>query len=135
MSDTMIPSVRLSREARCRACTLGKYPRRLTVESTKRCVRRPTLPVLFKTLDTVAVETPAAFATSRIVRPIFDYLAARRQTRFASRLPGAVSHRGSIDEKICLTTCNERCNSLATRLSALVVWGPDWYRVIHPFWR
>src|SRR5437868_6385084 len=43
------------------------YPKRLTVESTRRCVSRPTLPVLFRTLDTVAVETPAAWATCRMV--------------------------------------------------------------------
>src|SRR6185369_5123857 len=43
------------------------YPKRLTVESTRRCVSRPTLPVLFRTLDTVAVETPAAWATCLMV--------------------------------------------------------------------
>src|SRR5271163_96991 len=70
MSETIIPSVRLSREARCRAWAFGKYPRRFTAESTMWWVRRPTFPVLFKTLETVAVETPAALATSRIVRAI-----------------------------------------------------------------
>src|SRR3977135_1284281 len=106
----MIPSVRLSREARCRACTLGKYPRRLTVESTSRCVRRPTLPVLFRTLETVAVETPAAFATSRMVKSIIsrsEYSQGRG--RFSLFIFGPqvhVCHSGSIDEKNCLTTCN-----------------------------
>src|SRR5712691_7905945 len=70
MSETMMPSVRLSREAKWRACTSGKYPRRLTAESTRLCVRGPTFPVLFNTLETVAVDTPAALATSRMVRPI-----------------------------------------------------------------
>src|SRR5579871_2336038 len=40
---------------------------RLTVLNTTRRVVAPTLPVLFRTFETVAVETPVAFATSRIV--------------------------------------------------------------------
>src|SRR5271170_4443203 len=79
MSDTIIPSVRLSREARWRACAFGKYPRRFTVNITMRWVRWPTFPVLFKTLDTVAVDTPAALATSRIVRPIAPAFRCPRQ--------------------------------------------------------
>src|SRR5258707_8251977 len=70
MWETMIPGVGLSREARWRGCTAGKYPGRLTAESTRLCVRRPTFPVLFNTLETVAVDTPAALATSRMVRAI-----------------------------------------------------------------
>ncbi|OLB26710.1 MAG: hypothetical protein AUH13_26345 [Acidobacteria bacterium 13_2_20CM_58_27] len=63
-------------------------PKRFTVESTSRCVRRPTLPVLFKTLETVAVETPAAFSTSRIVRPMLDYSAAHRRFRLVFSVRG-----------------------------------------------
>ena len=44
---------------------------RLTVESTTLEVPRPTFPVRFKTLETVAVETPAALATSRMVTLMF----------------------------------------------------------------
>src|ERR1035438_722621 len=72
ISETIIPSVRLSRDARWRACALGKYPRRFTAERTIWWVRRPTFPVLFKTFETVAVETPAALATSRMVRAITE---------------------------------------------------------------
>src|SRR5882672_1122135 len=55
------------------------YPMRLTVESTRRRVGLPTFPVLFKTLETVAVETPAAFATSRMVRLMAGSLALVQQ--------------------------------------------------------
>src|ERR1700730_4526409 len=85
ISETMIPRVRLSREAKWRACAFGKYPRRFTAERTIWWVRRPTFPVLFKTLETVAVETPAALATSRMVRAITGegavLEAAENQTR------------------------------------------------------
>ncbi len=58
----------------------------------------------------VAVDTPAALATSRIVTPIFGLLeAARRRSCFASRIREHANHRGSIDETNCLTRCIERC--------------------------
>src|SRR5260370_1252140 len=88
----LMHSVRIAREAGCRACSSGNYRRRLPAESTTLCVRRPTLPVLFNTLETVAVDTPAALAPSRMVRPItpssrrFDWLRSTPPTSRASGL-------------------------------------------------
>ena len=82
--------VRLLRSER--ACRLGKYPILCAVSCTSRCVtggiRRP---ALFRTMETVAVDSPVAFAMSRIVitpsgTPEVIYLYVVRYTASSSLL-------------------------------------------------
>src|ERR1700679_501050 len=67
MSGTVTRSFRVLSVRRLFAEALGEYPSLSTAESTRRLVSSETFSGALRTRDTVAVETPARAATSRIV--------------------------------------------------------------------
>src|SRR5882762_457507 len=67
MSGTVTRSFRVLNVRRLFAEALGEYPSLCTAESTRRRVPSETISGELRTRDTVAVETPARAATSRIV--------------------------------------------------------------------
>ncbi len=69
MSGRTTPIVLVLFVIRLRAAALGEYRRRATSASTRSRVSSFTTAVPLTTLETVATETPAARATSRIVAP------------------------------------------------------------------
>ena len=90
MSGRTTPIVFVRFVIRLRAAAFGEYRRRVTSASTRSRVSSLTTAVPLTTRETVATETPAACATSRIVTPAAAAAAALRP---ALRVPGAVRGR------------------------------------------
>src|SRR5512132_2919380 len=105
MSGTVTSSLRLRSMRRFFAAAFGAYRRRSTAARTLRRVSGATIDGLLKTRETVAVDTPARLATSKMVatvRSIIVWRPVRRRTAESTRgacdVPGP--WRGGVEDRI-----------------------------------
>src|SRR5690606_3753879 len=88
-SGRSTPSVFVCRVIRLRAALLGEYRNRAAAARTRSRVAGFTGPLSLSTRETVAIETSASRATSRIVARISTFWLESRRVRPTRRLPGA----------------------------------------------